>query len=104
MTWPVFLLRLVGKSPEQLKTQEQFDKALSKLDELNSELDEVLDEIRSVDATVKSKNAALDITASSAPPAAVLVLKELETEQKEEPNERRPQVRPQLGKPTPSKA
>lgn len=102
MTWPSFLLRLVGKAPEQVEVQENFKKALSKMDEVDSELDELLEEIRSVDSTVKAKSVALGITASSTPPGTVRILNELKEQEKEESDERRPH--PSLGKPAPTEA
>lgn len=68
MSWPVFLLRLVGKSPEQVKVQEDFKRALEKMDDLEEELDGLLVEIRSVDQTMKQKNRILGEVSSAPPP------------------------------------
>jgi len=60
MSFTTFLLRLVGRSPEQVKQQERFERNMKKLDASDEELDELLAEIRGVDQASQEKKGTLD--------------------------------------------
>lgn len=69
MSFTTFLLRLVGRSPEQIQEQERFEQNLKALDESTKELDKVLEDIRAVDRSYQEKKeAAVSAILSSSPP------------------------------------
>lgn len=70
MSFTTFLLRLVGRSPEQVKEQERFERNLRDLDERESQLDNLLVEIREVDRTYQYKRTTFVQTADSVRPPA----------------------------------
>ena len=77
MSFTTFLLRLVGKSPEQVKEQERFEKNLKKLDVTEEDLDALLVEIREVDQAYQEKK---DVYKSIEPPEGEDVRIELTSE------------------------
>ncbi len=68
MSFTTFLLRLVGRDPEQLREQEKFKKNLDKLDETDHELDALMVEIRQMDKVWEEKKATMDAASSVQPP------------------------------------
>jgi uncharacterized protein (DUF342 family) len=67
MSFTTFLLRLVGRHPEQVEEQKRFKENLEELDEREQELDDLLKDIREVDQAVQDKTAALSTVSSMAP-------------------------------------
>lgn len=55
MSFTRFLLRLFGRSPEQLQEQERFEQSLRELALTEQELDDLLYEIREVDEAYQGK-------------------------------------------------
>jgi hypothetical protein len=49
-----FILRLVGRHPEQLSERRRFEENLRRLDEKDKELDELVNEIRDADRAIQS--------------------------------------------------
>lgn len=68
MSITTFLLRLVGRSPEQVLEQERFERNLRELDERGQELDQLLEKIRGVDQVYQEKKATCEETARSVYP------------------------------------
>lgn len=70
MSFTTFLLRLVGRSPEQVKEQERFERNLKGLTQSEADLDQLLVEIREVDQAYQEKKDTLEKTkaAISTPP------------------------------------
>lgn len=54
MTLRAFLLKLVGKHPDQVKERARFEENLRRLDEKDKELDELLNDIRETDRAIQS--------------------------------------------------
>jgi hypothetical protein len=68
MGFTTFLLRLVGRDPEQLREQEKFKENLGKLDETDQELDALMVEIRQIDKVWEEKKATMEAASSERPP------------------------------------
>jgi predicted nucleic acid-binding Zn-ribbon protein len=68
MSLTTFLLRLLGKSPEQVQERERFERNMRQLDVREEELDKLLAEIREVDQTYQDKRSTLARTANSVRP------------------------------------
>jgi hypothetical protein len=69
MSFTAFLLKLVGKHPEQVEEQKRFEDNMEELDDRGRELDSLLDGIREVDKTVRTKSEAYEYTAQSMRPS-----------------------------------
>lgn len=67
MSFTTFLLRLVGRAPDQLEEQRRFEENLKKLDRRDVELDELVAEIREIDQAVQEKTEALAVVTSIRP-------------------------------------
>jgi hypothetical protein len=78
MSFTAFLLKLVGKHPEQVEQQKRFEENMEELDERRLELDSLLKGIREVDQTIRNKTDALQDTVNSMRP---------EPHEREEPEE-----------------
>lgn len=70
MSFTTFLLRLVGRSPEQIKEQERFEQNLKNLSEGEQELDSLVKEIREVDQAYQEKRVTCATVAQSVYPEA----------------------------------
>ncbi len=72
MSFTTFLLRLVGRSPEQVEEQKRFERNLKGLSRTEEDLDQLLQEIREVDHAYQEKKTAFEQTeraaSSLAPP------------------------------------
>lgn len=68
MSFTAFLLKLVGKHPEQLEEQERFDENMRELDKCRGALDSLEEGIEDVRRTVQDKSDALHETVTSLRP------------------------------------
>lgn len=76
-----FLLRLVGRDPEMVASQKQFEKNLEKMDETDKKMDEVISSIQEVCEATKQKDCELKKTATTMRPVHEVVGKLLETQE-----------------------
>ena len=49
-----FILKLVGRHPDQIREQRRYEENLRRLDEKDKELDDLLSEIRETDRSIQS--------------------------------------------------
>ena len=54
MSVRAFILRLVGRHPEQIRERARFEENLRRLDEKDKELDALCDDIRDADKAIQS--------------------------------------------------
>ncbi len=69
MSFTAFLLKLVGKHPEQVEQQKRFEDNMEELDERRRELDSLLEGIKEVDKTVRTKSEAYEDSVESMRPS-----------------------------------